>query len=107
MDSASVTSERMARAALEAAGFSVSAIPRESARSADFLVHDVRHSYLVEATHKQFASDFGDYLSELSSKGYACLARSVGRSNRLDGILHDKSQQLAQTEANPDFRILR
>lgn len=102
----SVASEGVVRAALEASGFSVSRVPRGSGRSADFFVRDDQHSYLVEVTHKQVAGDFGDYLRELSSNGYASLTRSIERSNRLDGIVRDKALQLAQTPANPDFRIL-
>ena len=99
-------SEEHAMSTLRAQGFDVDPIPRGETKSADLRVSDSEFSYLVEVTGREEPQFVRDLLAAAHQKGLATGTRPVTRSNRLDGIVNAKAQQLEQTPVSADFHVL-
>jgi hypothetical protein len=103
----SIKSELLVRELLESAGFTVSPIPRSrNRRTADFLVADDDHRYLVEVTEKPPKHDYQEFAKRANADGAAILKRLMDRDKRIDDTLHDKTDQLRQTLISTDFNVL-
>lgn len=94
---------------LTARGFRVERIPRQATKTADFIAHDDRHSYLVEVTHRKL-DGFWDRLRTDSEKdGIAFADRRPGAAkarNQLGAKVRNKAKQLRETVSEGDFHIL-
>jgi len=102
----STKSELLVRELLESAGFAVSTIPRSTGRTADFLVGDDGHRYLVEVTEKLPKYNYREFAKRANADGSAILKRLMDRDTRIDDTLHDKTDQLRQTPISADFNVL-
>ena len=102
----STKSELLVRELLESAGFMVKPIPRSDRRTADFIVGDDGHRYLVEVTEKLPKHDYREFAKRANADGGAILKRLMDRDTRIDDALHDKTDQLRQTPISADFNVL-
>ncbi len=90
--------ENYARKMLEAHGFLVKRLEQpEVGRSADYLVESSGESFLIEVTDKKETDFLEKLLLEVKGKGVATGSREQALSNRIDGILRDKEDQLGKT----------
>lgn len=96
--------EEYARLVLEAHEFLVTRLkPPENNRCADFLVEKDNESFLLEVTTKKETEFFNTLIQKTKDEKVATGSRTISYSNRIDGILRDKEDQLRQTPT--DYNI--
>ena len=106
MSERSDASQELVRAILEGVGMTVEPIPvQKGKRTADYLVSDTAHRYLVEVTDREPDADYKAFFRELASEGVSMLTRPVGTSKRLDDFVVEKAAQLRKTPIEASFNI--
>ncbi|NJM10002.1 MAG: hypothetical protein HC883_03700 [Bdellovibrionaceae bacterium] len=90
--------EEYARRVFEAHEFRVDRLEApDGGRCADFLVTKESDSFLLEVTDKRESDFLSNLLLKAKDGGIATASRKSSFSNRIDGILRDKEEQLVQT----------
>lgn len=90
----------------EFSGYVVNDIKQTTTKTADYIINDEHHKYMIEVTNTEPGQNFIEHNNRLIGKGFSSLQRGVSTQKNIANKIKRKNKQICATICERDFNII-